>query len=196
MRKNTKYRLLKKIEKPQKKMADYTSDTNSTQASHLEEFSILIVSSDDHLFCTIAISSSEIKSKFVFFGKNADITVFDLYLDYSMDDKIHPRILLISLCKTFSVPLSYVMLLFLWNFKYRSFHFYHIFHLSYKNISCFPIYSMHALPPRAVYLFQFPCIYRLWFLDALRLLLTQKFAFLYLRPAHGINSIRRWFIKL
>ena len=31
-------------------MADYTSDTNSTQASHLEEFSILIVSSDDHLF--------------------------------------------------------------------------------------------------------------------------------------------------
>ena len=62
------------------------------------------------LFSTIAISSSEIKSKFVFLGKNADITVFDLYLDYSMDDKIHHIIWFISLCKTFSVPLSYVML--------------------------------------------------------------------------------------
>ena len=62
------------------------------------------------LFSTIAISSSEIKSKFVFLGKNADIPVFDLYLDYSIDDKIHPIIWFISLCKTFSVPLSYVML--------------------------------------------------------------------------------------
>ena len=38
-------------------MADYASDTNSTQSSHLEEFSILIVSLDDHLFYFVYLFS-------------------------------------------------------------------------------------------------------------------------------------------